>query len=44
MPAIRHLPQPLGDRLLDRIVATNPDLWLAGALVAVALPWLGRLI
>lgn len=36
--------RPLWERLDDAIAAVNPDLWLAGAVLAVAapvvLPWL----
>lgn len=31
------------ERLDDRIASVNPDLWLAGAVLAVIVPWLNRL-
>lgn len=33
----------LWERLDDRIASINPDLWLAGAVIAVIVPWLNRL-
>jgi len=43
-PATEMQEKPsLPERLDDRIAAVNPDIWLAGALIAVIVPWLSHL-